>query len=160
MTVLLQNIDFFSPKSIIIGATNHDEILDKAIWRRFPLKIHFDLPDVDSRRLLFKLYLQDVPNSVDLDFLAEITDGLSGSEIFDIVQTAKKKSVLGKADSINNLAIASSYLAVANADRLHHQLDKKTAYSLCQRLKDNGLKLTDIASMSGIPYTTLRDNIK
>src|SRR3712207_5844920 len=32
---LIQNIDVFSRDSIIIAATNHHELLDPAIWRRF-----------------------------------------------------------------------------------------------------------------------------
>jgi len=32
---LIQNIDVFSKDSIIIAATNHHELLDPAIWRRF-----------------------------------------------------------------------------------------------------------------------------
>ena len=42
---LLQNIDIFSQNNILIAATNHPELLDKAIWRRSA--IHFSGSPVD-----------------------------------------------------------------------------------------------------------------
>ena len=160
LTVLLQHIDFFPGKSIIIGATNHDEILDKAIWRRFPLKIKLDLPDVESRKLLFKLYLHNTPHEVDLNLLSSLTDGLNGSDIFDVVQNAKKDSILSRSDKVTSAILVKSYLTVANTEKLHKKLSKKVTYQLCQQLKDAGFKLREIEDISGIAYTTLRDNIK
>ena len=160
VTVLLQNIDFFSGKSIIIGATNHDEILDKAIWRRFPLKIRFDLPDTESRKLLLKLYFDKTPHDVDFNLVSLITEGLNGSDIFDIVQSAKKYSIMSGGDKITNAMLAKSYLTIANAENTQKKPSKKISYQLSQELKDAGFKLREIESISGIAYTTLRDNLK
>lgn len=160
VTVLLQHIDFFPQTSLIIGATNHDEILDKAIWRRFPLKIRLDLPDDESRRLLFKLYLNNVDHTVDIDLISQVTEGLNGSEIFDIVQTAKKQSVLTGSDKVTTTIVAKAFLSVANAEKLNKGLSKKITYELCQELKNSGYKLREIEAISGIAYTTLRDNLK
>lgn len=160
VTVLLQNIDFFPEKSIVIGATNHEEILDKAIWRRFPLKIHFDLPDTESRKLLFKLFLKDTSHDVDLDLLSRITEGLNGSDIFDIVRDATKHSVISKSNKVTNTLLARSYLTIANAEKLYTKPSKKVFYQLCQELKNAGFKLREIESISGVAYTTLRDNLK
>ncbi|MFA5934583.1 MAG: ATP-binding protein [Candidatus Paceibacterota bacterium] len=160
VTVLLQNIDFFPNQSIIIGATNHDGILDKAIWRRFPLKLKLDLPDINSRKLLFKLFLKGTDHSIDYDLIANITEGLNGSEIFDIVQNAKKQSILTNSNKVTNIIIAQSYLITYNIEKPHIGSTKKTIYALCQKLKDSGLKLREIETISGIAYTTLRDNLK
>ena len=94
VTVLLQNIDLFPNNSIIIGATNHEEILDKAIWRRFPLKIKLELPSSESRELLFSLFLDNVERKIDLPSLVKITEGLSGSEIFDLTQQSLKNYII------------------------------------------------------------------
>jgi len=160
VTVLLQNIDFFSGKSIIIGATNHDEMLDKAIWRRFPLKIRFDLPDMESRKLLLKLYLDKTLHDVDLNLVSSITEGLSGSDIFDIVQSAKKYSIMSRSDKITSAMLAKSYLTIANAENTQKKPSKRISYQLSQELKNAGFKLREIESISGIAYTTLRDNLK
>lgn len=160
VTVLLQHIDFFPQNSIIIGATNHEEILDKAIWRRFPLKIELGLPDLVSRKLLFKLFLDNLAKDIDLDLISEITDGLNGSEIYDIVQNAKKYSVMSRTEKVDSISLAKSYLAVTNGERGGKKPSKDVSYRLCQHLKDAGFKFREIEAISGIPYTTLKYNLK
>ena len=41
---LIQNIDAFSNDSILIAATNHHELLDPAIWRRFTTIVSLEKP--------------------------------------------------------------------------------------------------------------------
>ena len=43
---LLQNIDDFLETGILIAATNHEQLLDSAIWRRFEKVINVNKPDL------------------------------------------------------------------------------------------------------------------
>jgi ATP-dependent 26S proteasome regulatory subunit len=45
---------------LVIGATNHEDILDPAAVRpgRFDKKIHVPLPDINGRKDIFDLYLK------------------------------------------------------------------------------------------------------
>lgn len=160
VTVLLQNIDLFPDNSIIIGATNHDDILDKAIWRRFPLKVRLDVPSSESRDLLFSLFLEKVKKDVDLSFLVKITEGFSGSEIFDLTQQATKNYVISGKPHLSTIDIVMAYFNLMTGNRLYKRTPKQVIYSMCQQLKDNGYKIRDIEKVSGISYTTLRDNLK
>lgn len=45
---LLLQIDSLPSYSIVIGATNHAELLDRAVWRRFQLKMEFPTPDAKA----------------------------------------------------------------------------------------------------------------
>ena len=45
---LLQNIDGFNSDSILIAATNHHELLDPAIWRRFSTIVALEKPQKDE----------------------------------------------------------------------------------------------------------------
>src|SRR5690606_32775240 len=45
VTVLLQQIDDWPPKSLLIAATNHADLLDPALWRRFDVTLEFPIPD-------------------------------------------------------------------------------------------------------------------
>lgn len=49
---LIQNIDAFDPESILIAATNHPQLLDSAIWRRFDTKLQLPVPDESIREKL------------------------------------------------------------------------------------------------------------
>jgi SpoVK/Ycf46/Vps4 family AAA+-type ATPase len=44
VTVLLQEIDGWPEHSILVAATNHPELLDPAVWRRFDLVLEFPMP--------------------------------------------------------------------------------------------------------------------
>ena len=95
---LLQNIDDFSQDGILIAATNHAQMLDKAVWRRFQTVIELSKPgSYEIRR-----YITQFPKVADVSGINEpqwntITDAmtdLSYSDIKDIVQNVLKKAVL------------------------------------------------------------------
>jgi SpoVK/Ycf46/Vps4 family AAA+-type ATPase len=58
---LLQNIDSMSERTVLLAATNHEHLLDPAIWRRFAFRLHIDLPDLDARRRVFEKFLGGSP---------------------------------------------------------------------------------------------------
>lgn len=160
VTVLLQNIDLFPSHSVVIGATNHEEILDKAIWRRFPLKIKLELPSGESRRLLLLRFLGNVPHQIDLSFVVKITENLSGSEIYDLVQYGLKNFVISKRPKLVTSDLLGGFLQSKIRDRSAGKTEKHVLYSVSQYLKDQGHSLVEIAAITHIPYTTLRDNVK
>jgi hypothetical protein len=45
VTVLIQQIDDWPASGVLLAATNHPDLLDPAIWRRFELHMEFPLPD-------------------------------------------------------------------------------------------------------------------
>lgn len=45
VTVLLQEIDSWPSRGIIVAATNHAGLLDPAVWRRFERQVEFPMPD-------------------------------------------------------------------------------------------------------------------
>ena len=52
---LLQNIDLLPTGTVVIAATNHDHLLDSAVWRRFEYHIPIDPPDDEARQALFSI---------------------------------------------------------------------------------------------------------
>ena len=48
VTVLIQEIDDWPSSGLLLAATNHAELLDPAIWRRFEMVTEFPLPDPDA----------------------------------------------------------------------------------------------------------------
>ncbi|MFJ5854551.1 AAA family ATPase [Enterobacter cancerogenus] len=99
VTVLLQSIDSWPSTSILIAATNHAELLDPAIWRRFELKINFDNPD-DAQ---IKEYLLKLTNNHQVAHLFKLFKGMSYSDIKTEVLKSKKASILENNDFVFQL---------------------------------------------------------
>lgn len=76
---------------VVLGATNRIHDIDEAILRRMPKKFPVPLPGKDQRRRILQLILQDSktdPDNFDLDYVARITEGLSGSDIKEACRDA------------------------------------------------------------------------
>lgn len=95
VNTLIQGLDSLDDSSIVIAATNHAELLDPAIWRRFPFKIGFDLPNQDLREELWNHFLfKDNGDAKDLKALGAVSSGLSGADIETISISARRDSLL------------------------------------------------------------------
>lgn len=99
----MQMLDMHKGKSLIIAATNHQHLLDTAIWRRFDDILFFDVPDAIRREKIFKKYLSVVkkPSSLDLNYLSKITDDFSPADISQVCEEAIRKSILKGDKEIN-----------------------------------------------------------
>lgn len=79
----------------VIGATNKPWSLEAGFLRRFQKRIYVTLPDVSSRKNLFKQYVSKLTNdpTVKVDDLAKLSEAYSASDIKDICQSAQLKVV-------------------------------------------------------------------
>jgi transitional endoplasmic reticulum ATPase len=96
---ILTEIDGVGAKKsvFIIGATNRPDILDSAVTRpgRLDQLIYIPLPDLGSRRNILKANLRKSPIApeVDLEKMAERTEGFSGADMTEICQRAAKNAI-------------------------------------------------------------------
>jgi SpoVK/Ycf46/Vps4 family AAA+-type ATPase len=92
----LQMLDNLKGDSIILAATNHQNMLDPAIWRRFDDIIYYELPDEAIRRQLFDLYLRPIKKDVDIDMAkaASMTDSFSPADIKMVTEEAMKAAII------------------------------------------------------------------
>jgi SpoVK/Ycf46/Vps4 family AAA+-type ATPase len=106
----LQMLDNFSGDSILFAATNHQYLLDSAIWRRFDDIILYKLPTEDIRLKLFDRYLKPIKREMNIDLfeIARKSKGLSPSDIKMIAEEAIKISIIDKRNSITNEDISLS----------------------------------------------------
>lgn len=80
VNTIIQLIDYFPKNALLICATNHPEIIDIALMRRFQLRINFEMPskeilDAYYNKLLasFPLEMQSIERKYDISF-AEAKD--------------------------------------------------------------------------------------
>lgn len=67
VTAFLQMLDAFRGSSLLLAATNHEQLLDPALWRRFDDVLEFGLPTVHQNRQLLTRGLRSAgPAPVDL----------------------------------------------------------------------------------------------
>jgi ATP-dependent 26S proteasome regulatory subunit len=98
---LLQNIDEFTQNNILIAATNHHELLDKAIWRRFNLIVEVSKPEITEIEQLIKLYFKSskpefISNQKEVGSVTEKFLGLSHSDIKTVCNNAISRCIIKK----------------------------------------------------------------
>ncbi|WP_438866514.1 AAA family ATPase [Pseudomonas sp. L1(2025)] len=107
VNAVLQMIDSYDGKSIIVAATNHEHILDSAIWRRFDDSIEFGLPNKETITKILKLKLRGVRRQFEVDIpeIIELFENLSGADIERICRRAIKRMILRNNEflSINDI---------------------------------------------------------
>jgi len=98
----LQMLDNFKGDSILFAATNHQNILDSAIWRRFDAVIYYELPDEATRQYLFERYLRPIKRDkkIDLSQAAKDSQGLSPADIKMITTEAMKTAIIDNRNTL------------------------------------------------------------
>ena len=93
---LLAELDSIKTESgiVIVFATNmNEQYIDKALMRagRVDKILHITEPTFEERKLLFKMYLKELydETTVDLDTIAKLSSGLTGSDIKKIVNSLR-----------------------------------------------------------------------
>ncbi|MBD2482066.1 AAA family ATPase [Planktothrix sp. FACHB-1365] len=91
---LLQLIDNATNQSIFVAATNHEKLLDSAVWRRFDEVIFFDNPSVELRTALLSHYLSAIRyTGIDLYAFATRLENATGADIERICADAIKSVI-------------------------------------------------------------------
>lgn len=115
----LQMIEQDASHSLIIGATNHPDILDNALFRRFDDLLHYELPDEEHIASVLKARLgRMATKGVSWKRLAGKAMGLSYAEITRASDEAMKSALIeGKA------TIAEKDIGYALQER-HSQVER------------------------------------
>lgn len=96
VNAVLQMMDAYQGKSLILAATNHEQILDNAIWRRFEETVEFPLPDAALIQQILTLKLRGVRRHFELNDknLISVFAMRSGADIERIIRRAVKRMIL------------------------------------------------------------------
>ncbi|MFX1266889.1 MAG: CDC48 family AAA ATPase [Promethearchaeota archaeon] len=90
---------------ILLAATNRPELLDPALLRsgRFGRHIEIPMPDLETRKEIFKIHLRNKPlaNNVNIDKLAEDLDGYTGADIQAICEETTLLTIRNAVPLIN-----------------------------------------------------------
>jgi SpoVK/Ycf46/Vps4 family AAA+-type ATPase len=118
---LLKNIDRVSLVKngvLLIGATNHPQLLDEAAWRRFDEVVEFSLPDETMRTSILKTITATLPSKFDFKELVKDTDGFSGADLRLMVKEAMLSALMDKRSEIDQADIEKGIIMVRNRETI------------------------------------------
>lgn len=105
----LQFLEQDDSASLVLGATNHVGLLDRALFRRFDAVLDYELPtaEIAERVMRARLGLLDV-SAIDWDVAARATDGLSHAEIAMACEQAAKDAILDHRTAVRDFELVNA----------------------------------------------------
>jgi Cdc6-like AAA superfamily ATPase len=95
ITAFLQMLDGFRGSSLLIAATNHEQLLDSALWRRFDEVLTFPRPTVHQLRKVLRLRLRGTQHrGLDIEAAASELKGLPYAAAEKAVWDARRSALL------------------------------------------------------------------
>ena len=124
VNAVLQMLDAYQGLSPIIAATNHESMLDTAIWRRFEEILYLKLPTRAQVCQLLKVKLRGVRKGFDARALVEsgLFDGCSHADVERVIRRALKDLIMNG----ENLHLKAFHLkAAAGREKARRQRANK-----------------------------------
>ena len=84
----IDEISLIDDGVLLIAATNHPNLLDRAAWRRFDEIVDFPLPNEEMRKDILDIILSKVDGDFDAQEIALLADGFTGSDLRMVVREA------------------------------------------------------------------------
>lgn len=151
VTVILQEVDEWPPTGLLLAATNHPELIDPALWRRFDLVVEFKLPELPAVKAAVKRFLG--PDFALfgrwLDILAFAFSGESFSDIERDIQRFRRAVALGTA---SDAELIEEFIR-SRALSLNHQGRIDMAILLAKQTR---LSQHAISDVTGVSRDTIR----
>lgn len=151
VTVILQEVDEWPATGLLLAATNHAELIDPALWRRFDLVINFKTPEVQAVKQAIKRFLGSDYALFGrwIDILTFVFNGESFSDIERDLQRFRRAIALGTAcdsDLIEDLVKSRALI-----------LDRQSRIDLAILLaKQTRLSQHTISGITGVSRDTIR----
>lgn len=137
VTVLLQEIDDWPNGSLLLAATNHPNLLDPAVWRRFDIRIEFKLPDYQAVQVAVSEFIgKQAP--VDEHWIKALGHAFTGSSFSDIrteINRMRRLSLLNEEtpDQVYKRFVFEKMRDLPRQDRLEIAVDMIKQEEVSQR---------------------------
>ncbi len=156
VNVLLKELEDWPLHSVLIAATNHPDLLDPAIERRFDVVLTIPLPGPPEREAIIARscghFLASLPTGF-VGTMADLLQGRSGSELETKTQAAVRKHV------ISQTPLVQCFIE-AFFGHLSPPLAKKNISALAGSLQKNtNLTVREIATLLGKSSSTIQYHI-
>lgn len=117
VNTLLQCLDSRHEKGFTIGVTNHESLLDPAIWRRFDIQVEIPKPSPEVMMILIKQFLQPLEfDDNQIRFLSWCLENSSGADAQMLAKWLKRTYVL---ENNNSIVFNMKQFALLNSGRIN-----------------------------------------
>lgn len=106
VNTLIQLIDYYPENALLLCATNHPEIIDTALIRRFQLKINYKMPSNDFLNQFYDALLSKFPEDIRT---IERKYGISFAEAKDYSFTVIKGNLIKKLEGKSQISSYSTF---------------------------------------------------
>jgi len=160
VNTLLQCLDERDDVGFTIGVTNHEQLLDPAIWRRFDVQIEIPKPTDEVVTLLLKTFLKPLTyNYAEIGFLTWCLQGGTGADVQKLANWLKRMSIIPeyKGESLFNLMSRYVLLNTGRTSTLVKEaLEKPKDEVIRNILKDNPeMKQKDLAEIFNLAPSSI-----
>lgn len=114
----LQLIEQDHSQSVLIAATNHASVLDRALFRRFDEVVQFHLPSGAEVVELMARRLRSAAAHLPLEHLATLAEGLSFADVKTACDDAMKQSLLAGRQAVQEEDVRQALLQRQNDKRV------------------------------------------
>jgi len=149
VTVLLQEIDEWPASGLLLAATNHPNLLDPVVWRRFEMVVDFKLP---SRELLSQVCRSMLDLPAEDNWSKVLGVALAGDSFSDVTQhirQALRRSALNE-EGIDKALTQLVQVVASDLDRAERQ---ELAVLL---VSEAGLSQRQASDLTGVSRDTIR----
>jgi MoxR-like ATPase len=151
VTVMLQEVDQWPDSGLLLAATNHPELVDPALWRRFDMVVKFDAPDAASIGVAIRRFLGD-DQDVFKSWIDVLAAGLQGQSLSDVERSI---NALRRGHALQTASIEK--LISSAIDQRQEELSKAERLNLAIELAKAGQHThMQISQMTGVARDTIR----
>ena len=158
---LLQDLDGAKGRQIVIAATNHEHLLDIAIWRRFDVVVAFENPGTEEITQIIDQLVGVMPTSKPITrALGYLGLGLSASEVVSSVTRALQDSILECDAPFTKLLTTEILRRRLGSTGSISDFSKKSLIRRIREVEPEGLSNSQIAILIGCSAPYVRQVIK
>lgn len=153
VNVLLKEIENYPTSGVIIAATNHPELLDKAIWRRFDRTLTVPMPEAQEREKLLYRHLDSYANLIGgttIAYVVSHTHNVNAADICKLSEHIKRQFLL-------NPNVPTKLIVLSELFKVSPPLSKDDKIRICKEIKFEFPQTTqrEISKITQIPLTTV-----
>jgi len=156
VNTLLLELDRVPDRVVVIGATNHPEVLDQAVMRRFELRLEFAKPSQRARVELMRNALFDAGRDVAdpvVRAVASAAKGRSASDIVAVTRAALRRSIIDELPI--DIALVTQFIAARFTGRSNAAIYARA--TAIHALMASGLGVERIAELAATTPATVQD---